>query len=251
MRSFFLIPVLTATAFLLTTSATFGSEADQLRETAQAMKKQAVALKEQGHVEAGEILVRKASELAEIAERLGGRRPEIMEQQIKVLEGHLKELLDKERRMREARAPEKDLAGIREQIEKTKREYEESRGRGAHMTPFFGATGPGLQPEMLAKRLEEAGRRIQHLRVAAENLRAAGVPDLAQQIMARAEGIEREAQEARMRMIREAEHRGELQTGGVPAQIEELRQEVGRLREEVRELRQHVKESGETRWWMR
>jgi polyhydroxyalkanoate synthesis regulator phasin len=94
---------------------------------------------------------------------------------------------------------------------------------------------------MMAK-LEEAGRRIKHLRIAAKNLHAAGADDLAKQLMEKAEAMEREAREAKMRMMEETKHRGGPEIGSIPAQIEELRREVGRLREEMKELGQHVKE---------
>jgi polyhydroxyalkanoate synthesis regulator phasin len=94
---------------------------------------------------------------------------------------------------------------------------------------------------MIAK-LEEAGRKIKHLRIAAENLHAAGADDLARQLLKQVDEMERAAREAKMRMMEEAKHRGGPEMGGIPAQIEELRREVGRLREEMKELGQHVKE---------
>jgi len=240
-RKSIFVPVLIATAFLLTASATFGSEADELREKAQAMTRKAVELKERGRVKAAEDLARKAGELAEAAERLEGKRPKVSGEEIEKLQGHLKDLLDKERRMKESRAPERDLAEIRDRIAKTERALDGLRA--AHKRHVEGRKGPGPHPmpEMMTK-LEEAGRRIKHLRIAAENLHAAGAADLAKQIMEKAEIMEREAREAKMRLMREAEHRGGPEMGGIPAQIEELRREVGRLREEMKELGQHVKE---------
>jgi len=239
MRKSIFVPVLITTAFLLTASATFGLEADELREKAQAMKREAVELKERGRVQAAEDLARKAAELAEAAERLEGKRPKVSEQEIEKLHGHLKDLLDKERRMKEARAPERDLAEIRDRIAKTERELDGLRA--AHKKQVEGRKGPGPHPAVMAK-LEEAGRRINHLRIAADNLHAAGAADLAKQIMEKAEIMEREAREAKMRLMVEAEHRGGPETSGIPAQIEELRREVGRLREEMKDLGQHVKE---------
>jgi hypothetical protein len=241
MRKSIFVPVLIATAFLLTASATFGSKAEEVREKAQAMKRKAVELKERGRVQAAEDLARKAAERAEAADRLEGKRPKVSEQEIEKLHGHLKDLLDKERRMKESRAPERDLAEIRERIAKTEQELDGLRA--AHKKQVEGRKGPGPDPmpEMMAK-LEEAGRRIKHLRIAAENLRAAGAADLAKQIMEKAEIMEREAREAKMRLMVEAEHRGEPEMSGIPAQIEELRREVERLREEMKELGQHVKE---------
>jgi len=77
MRKSIFVPVLIATASFLTASATCASEADELREKAQAMKREAVELKERGRVKAAEDLVRKAAELAEAVERLDGKRPKV------------------------------------------------------------------------------------------------------------------------------------------------------------------------------
>ena len=151
MRKSICVPVLIATAFLLTASASFGSEADELREKAQAMKREAVQLKERGRVQAAEDLARKAAELAEAAERLERKPPKVSEEEIEKLHGHLKDLLDKERRMKEARAPERDLAEIRERIAKTERELDGLRA--AHKKQVEGRKGPGPHPmpEMMAK----------------------------------------------------------------------------------------------------
>jgi len=234
-----IILVAALVALFAVASRLIASEADELREKAQAMKRQAVELKEQGRVKAAEDLARQAAELAEAAERLEGRRPKVSEEEIEKLHGHLKDLLDKERRMKEARAPERDLAEIREQIVKTERELDGLRA--AFKRQVEGRKGPGFHPEMMAK-LEETGRRTKHFRIAAENLHAAGADDLAKQLMEKAEAMEREAREAKMRMMEQAKHRGGLEMGGLPAQIEELRREVARLREEMKELGQHVKE---------
>ena len=218
------------------------SEADELRAKVQGMKREAAELKERGRVKAAEDLARKAAELAEAVERLEGKRPKVSEGEIERLHGHLKDLLDKERRMKESRAPERDFAEIREQIAKTERELDGLRA--AHKRQAEGRKGPGPQPEMMAK-LEEKGRQIQHLRVAAEDLQAIGVDDLAQRLREKADILEREAREAKTHLVREAERRAAIEMGSIPAQIEqieELRQEVGRLREELKELGQHVKE---------
>lgn len=215
------------------------SEADELREKAQAMKREAVGLKERGRIEAAEDLARKAAELAEAAERLEGKRPKVSEEEIEKLHGQLKDLLDKERRMKEASAPERDFTEIRERIAHTERELDGLRA--ASKGQVEGRTEPGLHREIVEK-LEETGRRVKHFRIAAENLHAAGADDLAKQLMEKAEIMEREAREAKMRIMEEAERRGGPEMGGIPAQIEELRREVGQLREAMKELGQHVKE---------
>ncbi len=90
--------------------------------------------------------------------------------------------------------------------------------------------------------LEETGRRIKHFRIAAENLHAAGADDLARQLMEKAEIMERESREAKNRMMEEAERRRGPEGGAIPAQLEEVRQELRKLRAELDELRQRVKE---------
>ena len=141
--------------------------------------------------------------------------------------------------MKESSASEKDMAEIREQIVNTERELDHLRV--AFKGQAEGNKGPGLSPEAMAK-LEETGRRIKHLRIAAENLEAAGAIGLAKQIMEKAEIVEREAREAKMRLMEETERRGEPEMGGSPAELYELRREIGRLRDELKELGQHVKE---------
>jgi len=203
------------------------------------LKREAVQLKDRGRVNAAEDLARKAADLAEAAERLDRRDPKVSEREIDSLRGQLKDLLDKQHRMKETGASERDLAEIGERIAKTEREIDGLVAGYKRQAQSRKDLGP--HPEMMAK-LEEAGRRVKHLRTAAENLHAAGADDLARQIMEKAEAIEREAREAKMRMMEEAGPRGGPEMGGIPTQIDELRREVGRLREEMRELGRHVKE---------
>lgn len=219
------------------------SEADELREKAQAMKRQAAELKERGRVKAAEDLARKAAELAEAAERLEGKHPKVSGEEVEKLQGLLRDMHEKQRRMKEAGASPKELAEMQMRIAKTEQEF--ARLRVAQVRQFAGGRGPGVlehpTPEMMAQ-LEEAGRKIKHLRIAAENLHAAGADDLARQLMKQADEMERAAHEAKMRMMEKVKRHGGPEIGGIPAQIEELRREVGRLREEMKELGQHVKE---------
>jgi hypothetical protein len=237
MRSATIFAVICALLYLIAPRL-IASEADELREKAQAMKREALELKERGRVEAAEDLARKAADLAEAAERLQDKRPKVSEKEIDKLHGHLKDLLDKERRMKESSASESDLAEIRERIAETERELD--RSRVAFKRQAEEHKGPGLSPEAMAK-LEETGRRIKHLRIAADNLQAAGAIDLARQVMEKAETLEREAREAKMRLREESERRGDPKMGRRPVEIQELRQEIDRLRDELKELGQHVK----------
>ena len=190
------------------------SEADEFRERAKAMRKEAerLELKAEGHGEDGE-------------------RPGI-EKEVRNLKERLQNLLAEERNLREAKAPEKELAEVREQIAGTERElhtiHAHHAGRG-ELPPEFRA-----QAEML----EVASRRIHHLRVAAQNLKMAEAHDLAHDLMEKAESMERDVQEGKKRLAAEMQktHGGEHG----PDVLGELRAEIERLRAEVKELRQKV-----------
>jgi myosin heavy subunit len=233
------VPMLVFAAFLLSFSATFGSAADELREKAGMARQQAAELKKQGRNEEAEKVARKAAELAQAAEKAVGDRPKVSPAEIEKLQGRLKELVEKQRQLKDAHAPERQIKEFAEQIAKTERELHGLRA-GAREK---GGPSPDEQHKReMAGKLEEAGRRITHLRIAADHLRDAGMQDLAGQLMQQAEKMEREVHEAKMHMVAEAEHRGHVEPGNLPAQLDELRREVGRLREEMKALGQHVKE---------
>ncbi len=78
----FIVSVAALAAMLAVAPRLIASEADELREKAQAMKRQAAELKERGQVEPAEDLARKAAELAEAAERLDRKRPEVSGEQV-------------------------------------------------------------------------------------------------------------------------------------------------------------------------
>jgi small-conductance mechanosensitive channel len=212
------------------------SEADELRERAKAMRKEAWALAERGNKEQAEQLEKESVKLLEAAERMelnakGSGEPGI-EKEGRRLKDRLQDLLAQEKKMREANAPEKELAEVREQIAGTEREL--------HAIHAHHAGHGKLPPEFhaQAEKLETASRRIHHLRVAAENLKLAEAHDLAHQLMGKAEAMERELEEGKKRLAVEmrAVHGG--QHG--PDVVRELKEELERLRAEVKELRQKV-----------
>lgn len=210
------------------------SEADESREKARAFHRAAAALAEIGRTQAAEQLEREAQEILRDADRREGRdqgealRPE-MEREIGNLKERLQDLRVKQRKSAEANAPEPDQAEVREQIARTERELNALRERlgGGHThRPEF---------EAQARKFEEAGRRIHHMRVAAENLKAAAIHDVAVKLMEQAEAMEREVREAKERLAREMDRTG----GPDPreAEIRELREQNERLSAEIRELR--------------
>jgi DNA repair exonuclease SbcCD ATPase subunit len=225
-------------------SVLWASEADEFRERAKALRKKASISAEQGNKEQAERLERESAELLEAAERMElkakgrgekGDRPGI-DKEVHHLKERLQDLRAKEQKMREANAPEQEVAEVREQIAGTERELQQIHAHHA---------GHGdLPPEFRAQaeKLEVAGRRIHHLRVAAENLKMAEMHDLAHKLMEQAEAMERDVQEAKQRLAAEM-HKGHERPGEHgPDVVRELKDEIHRLRAEVRELRQKVEQ---------
>ncbi len=221
---------------LLCGGVLFASEADELRERAKAMRKEASVMAERGNKEQAERLEKESVKLLEAAERMelkakGSGEPGI-DKEVRHLKERLQDLLAKEKKLREANAPEKELTAVREQIAGTEREL--------HTIHAHHAGHGKLPPEFhaQAEKLEAASRRIHHLRVAAQNLKMAEAHDLALQLMEKAEAMEREVQEGKKRLAAEIQkvHGGEHG----PDVVRELKEEIERLRAEVKELRQKV-----------
>ena len=219
----------------------FASEADELRKRAKAMRNEASVLAERGNKEQAERLEKEAVALLEAAERMElktkegfgekGDRHDI-DKEVRQLKGRLYDLLAKEQKLKEAKAPEKALAEVREQIAGTERELQTIQAHHAGRVE--------LPPEFRdqAEKLEAPTRRIHHLRVAAQNLKMAEAHELAHEIMKKAESMERDVQERKKRLAAEIQkaHGGEHG----PDVVRELRAEIERLRAEVKELRQKV-----------
>lgn len=214
-----------------------GSEADELREKAGALQKAAAMLGEMGIRDVSQRLEREARELREEAERReaqAGRkapRPDI-EREIGHLKERLQDLLAKQHRQVEAEAPERDQAVVREAIAHTERELNALKEHLAAGRP------PRPEIEAQVRKIEEAGRRLQHLRIAAENLKAAGVHDLAIKLTEKADNMERDLREAKKHLAREMSPRGRPDPRD--AEIRELRAQNERLHGEIHELREKL-----------
>lgn len=234
-RTKFQTAMLGAFVFGLATAAQ-AFQADELREKARAIQKEATAWADRGRVEAAERLMRLVTELLEEAERQEvrarekGPRPEV-EREIGRLKERLQDLLARERQLREDDAPEPERAEVREQIAGTERELAALRERIDPGTP-----GPEFEAQ--ARKIEEAARRIHHIRIAAENLKAAEAHDLAMKLVEKAEVMERDLREAKERLAREMDRRGKPDPRD--AEIRELREQNERLRAEIQELRRNL-----------
>lgn len=213
------------------------SEADELRERARAVQKEAAALAERGEKEQAIRLQKESEELLKAARQLEVKakghsdkpeRPDI-DKAARSLHERLEDLHAQHRKLTETKASEKELAEVREQIERAEaelRKVQKLRSGQAEHHP----TNPQ------AEQLEAATKRIHHLRVAAENLKQADAHELAQKILEQAQSMEREVQAAKARLAMEAQ-RAKSSEHNHDA-LQELRAEVERLRAEIKELRQ-------------
>lgn len=215
------------------------SEADELRERAKAVRKEASVMAERGNKEQAERLEKESVELMQAAQKLESRtkgrgekadRTDI-EKAMQNLHERLCDLHAQERKLKESKASEKELAEVHERIAQTERELHAIHKHHA---------GQAEQHPVLrghAEQLEAASRRIHHLRTAAEHLKHAEAHELAHQVQEQANSMERDVQAAKARLLEE-HHRATKGEHG-PDALQELRAEVERLRAEVKELRQH------------
>jgi DNA repair exonuclease SbcCD ATPase subunit len=228
---------------LCTGGILLASEADELRERAKSMRKQASVVAERSHKEHAERLERESVELLEAAERMElkakdqgeeGDRPDV-DQRVQQLKERLQDLRAKEQKIAEVmKNPGPILAKVREQISGTERELQSVH---AHL-----ANGGEHRPELQAQaeKLAVASRRIQHLRVAAENLKLAEEHDLAHKLMEQAAAMERDVQKAKQRLAAEISERREQQGEHGPEVVQELRAEIESLRAEVKDLSRKI-----------
>ena len=213
------------------------SEADELRQRANAMRKESEHLQRESAelLEAAERMEPKAKEHRE-REHHPGSNKEVRQIKQQVLKERLRDLLVQEQEVK-ARfiGPQHDkmLDKVRQQIAEVERELDQVRSRHA---------GPTERPEIRAQveKLEVAGRRIHQMRVAAEHLKAAEQHDLAHQVMKKAEAMERDVHAAKERLAAEIHEPHGHREDQMPNIVRELREEIERLRAEIKELRDRV-----------
>jgi hypothetical protein len=217
-------------------------QADELQDQVQALRRKAAELKEQGRLKVAEDLARQAAELAESAKQpqVQKIRPNVAKEEILKLEDLLQDLLNKERQMREAGAPLDDIAAVEKHILHTERKLDELRSAMKKHVPA--ENGPTIPPEAMAK-LEKAGLQIKHLRIAAENLEAAGATELAGQIREKADALEKEARAAKARLLKPAAPQNIAQLESIRVEVNALKKQVDQLRDEVKQIGQHLKKS--------
>ena len=229
---------------------------DELVSRAYAMIQKAQQLAEDGRVNEADELEQKARKLIESTKH----SPEWWSRHL------IESAKKKEERNRQGKSERGEVDS--KQKEKGRKEGDEDRrtaGKDAQskktterkLDPREHKPGHPGHPEF-----EKAAQRLQHIRIAAENLKAAGMPDLAQATAQRAEEMEHQLKEAHaqhereakggsrdrrdeviesLRQLREAHahHEREAKGGGRDDRaeaIENLRREVQQLREELKAI---------------
>ena len=215
-------------------------EADELLERAKAIRKKAAAVTEHAKestarmLEAAERLEYQAKGVGEPGERSG--------HETKV--GHLKERLQdlnaKERQLREANAPDQQLADIRAEISEIEQNLRAIHIKNPDQAKHQEKADVRHEFRQQAEKLAAASRRIQHIRVAAENLKQAEIHDVAHQLMETAENMEQDVGRAKQQLAKEM-HNANAQPGEHgPDYMQELREENERLRQMIKELTRKV-----------
>lgn len=237
-------------------AAAWSSEADELRAKAKAVQQEAERAAKEGRDEEAEKLFRHVKELLQAAQQhepksaKGSNREDELHQQLKGLAE--KEKHAEKSKNEEARA---ELRKHRATIERELAEFREHHA---------GKAGPKHTDKHPPEAVEETGLRIKHIRVAVENLNAAGLHDIAEELAHKADAMEREHHQAHKQITKESpapkkfkhpelgfkrpELRGkhfepERKHAPDAEPLDDLRHEVQRLRAELNELREQVKKS--------
>lgn len=238
------------------TGWTWASEADELRAKAKAVQREAEQLAKEGRKEEAEKHFREAKELLTAASKHDAKSSKSSDRDIDELHERLKAISEKEAHAKEAKNKEA-LAELQKHREAVERELAEHRKQVKHKP---GSKPDGKHPPE-PEPMQEVGRRLKHLHAAIDNLNAAGMYDLAEELAKKAEHMQRELHQARERFEDEPPvekrrlfelpmkkpeprlKRPELKNKPTPdfPPMVELREELQRLRAEVNELREEIK----------
>ena len=194
----------------------WASEADEIRERAETMRRKAAELAERGNREEAENLERRANAMLEEAEQLTHKTRHRGDAEVMEMRERLEMLRIEARELDENGENQERLEDVRREAERIERELHE-RLRGArheHENPH-----------------DEIARRVEHMRIAVDHLHQSGLHDIAEHVAERAEATERELHE----QFRDHEDDPVHQ---VMRQLDELRHEIRRLREDFNELRE-------------
>lgn len=240
-----------AVLIVFVSASAWSSEADELRAKAKAVQHEAESLAKEGRKEEAEKLFRVVKELLTAADKHEAKSPRPSDREIDELHQRLKAIAEKEQHAEKSKNKEAlaELRKHRANIERELAEHREHHGRKPG--PKHAAKHPPESPEPM----QDAARRIKHLHVAIENLHAAGMHDIAEELAMKAHEIERELHHAHEQIAKEhsspekhkhfdpehkhPEPKGKVAPGHAP--VDELRADLQRLRAELNELREEIK----------
>jgi hypothetical protein len=225
--TFLLGLTITASSF-----AVMADEQDEIRKKSYALLQEAAELSKQGRkFEAAQLELR-ARDLLEKSEQLEARRhPDIQ---------HLKErLVDLMAALQKAKesGAEQEAREIGVQIYQTERKLNQLASQPGERVELKDVPEQ-FRPQ--AEKLAMASRRLSHVRVAAENLQAAEMHDMAHELMKKAEAMAQDVSTAKMELKRAIEAASHERGSESKGEVSELRSENERLRRELKELREVV-----------
>ena len=248
-----------------------GSEADEYREKANAIRQEAAELAALGRNEEAKKLAREAAELYKISEQIRHKHQDTGQTEVREMKRRIEQLMREERelanseearpRVREIRAEREELVRALQEIASDMRRRDSERGeehhRGEmrdqehrHHDHHEGDHHEGDHHEHHQEghhehhegehhddgrhhAHEEMAHRLENMHIAVDHLHQAGLHDIAEHVAERAEQTERELHE--MRRQEEERHHNPLHE--MMRQIEELRHEIGRLHQEFDRIR--------------
>lgn len=198
---------------------------ERLRQESAELEARARELKAQNRPEAAQQTLRAAEERWQLAERLGKEAPEAAarERHRAELKHALKQTMGEFEELREAGKLDR-AAEAKKRIGELERELQRTEGRPEARTPAAERRPEREGPPPL----EELHRKLHHLRVAMDNLHAAGLHEIAERLGEQAREIERH--------IHDAPRPAAPHFEGRPPELEQLRAELQELREMMRRL---------------
>ena len=240
MQRSLLSPVVAGILFFVYGQSLIALESDELMERAKAIRKKAAATTEQAKEASARML--EAAERLEYQAKGEGGQDEYLERETKgrQLKERLQDLIAKARQLREANAPDQQLAEVQAEISEIERNLRTIHAKHSDQANHREYQGIHREFRQQAEKLEAASRRIHHIRVAAENLKQAEIHDVAHQLMETAENIEQDVKRAKQQLAKEMHNANAQPREHGPDAIQELRNENERLKQMVKELTRKI-----------
>ena len=223
----------------------------ELKEKIVAVKEESTELRKLGKIEEAEAAERDAEQLTVKAKRIykeqqsrdakpkqekdrGDEHSEVVH-----LKQRLHELLNEIKKTES----DQERNALREEIGRVEREL-------AEVTEHLAHRGHDEIPPQFrehAEKIEMMAQRVQHVRIAAENLKAAEMHDMAHELMEKAQHMEREVHELKAEFAKEMNSGKEHREPNDRGELHELRAENKQLQRELQELRNVLEELKEER----